>query len=182
VNHPETNGMIEYFIRPLDGVRTRLGRKDWDEFRERSGLAFRLKPAGVVERPLAGGALNLLEDCRRVAELTRRPFKFTVTSPYMLAKSLLDRHYGDLSALTMDLAEILAEQVAGLPCSCLQLDEANLTGSPDDADLAARAINRVLKSADVERAVHLCFGNYGGQTIQSGDWKPADRFPEQSGR
>ena len=24
VNHPETNGMIEYFVRPLDGVRTRM--------------------------------------------------------------------------------------------------------------------------------------------------------------
>src|SRR5919199_1439567 len=26
VNHPETNGMIEYFVRPMDGIRTALGR------------------------------------------------------------------------------------------------------------------------------------------------------------
>jgi 5-methyltetrahydropteroyltriglutamate--homocysteine methyltransferase len=103
-NHPETNGMIEYFIRPLDSVRTSLGRKEWDEFQELSELAFRAKPAGVAEGPLAGGALNLPEDCRRVSTLTKKPFKFTVTSPYMMAKSLLDRHYGNLSDLTMKLA------------------------------------------------------------------------------
>ncbi len=26
VNHPDTNGMIEYFIRPLGGVRSEVGR------------------------------------------------------------------------------------------------------------------------------------------------------------
>jgi 5-methyltetrahydropteroyltriglutamate--homocysteine methyltransferase len=27
-----------------------------------------------------------------------------------------------------------------------------------------------LDAIEVEKAVHLCFGNYGGQTIQTGDW------------
>src|SRR5206468_7179537 len=34
--------------------------------------------------------------------------------------------------------------------------------------LAAAAINRVLDGARAGKAVHLCFGNYGGQTIQRG--------------
>ena len=38
---------------------------------------------------------------------------------------------------------ILAAQVAGLPCACLQVDEANIPGNPADAPLAADAINRV---------------------------------------
>jgi 5-methyltetrahydropteroyltriglutamate--homocysteine methyltransferase len=25
INHPETNGMIEYFVKPMDGVRTEIG-------------------------------------------------------------------------------------------------------------------------------------------------------------
>jgi 5-methyltetrahydropteroyltriglutamate--homocysteine methyltransferase len=39
--------------------------------------------------------------------------------------------------------------------------------------LAARAINLVLDAADpgMERAVHFCFGNYGGQSIQRGSWR-----------
>ena len=33
-NHPDTNGMIDYFIRPLKGVRTEVGRKDWLDFQK----------------------------------------------------------------------------------------------------------------------------------------------------
>src|SRR4029079_5777372 len=50
----------------------------------------------------------------------------------------------------------------------LQVDEANLPGSPQDAPLAAAGINRVLAGGKREKGVHLCFGNYGGQTIQKG--------------
>ena len=52
------------------------------------------------------------------------------------------------------------------------MDEPNLPGSPQDAALAAAAVNRVLAGVErgVERAVHLCFGNYGGQMIQRGDY------------
>ena len=39
-----------------------------------------------------------------------------------------------------------------------------------DAPLAAAAINRILDATKVTRAVHFCFGNYGGQTIQTGTW------------
>jgi len=171
INHPDTNGMIEYFIRPLTGIRTNLGRKEWEEFQTLPGMTFRSKPAGVVTGPLSDGGLNLAADCRRVAALTKQPFKFTVTSPYMLAKSLLDKHFGDFERLLMRLAEILGEQVADLPCSCLQVDEANITGCPEDGPLAARAINHLLAAASgAEKAVHLCFGNYAGQTVQRGTW------------
>ena len=65
----------------------------------------------------------------------------------------------------------MAAQVADLPCACVQVDEANVTGNPQDARLAAKAINRILDKVKVQRAVHLCFGNYGGQTIQKGEWR-----------
>jgi 5-methyltetrahydropteroyltriglutamate--homocysteine methyltransferase len=51
------------------------------------------------------------------------------------------------------------------------VDEANIPGNPDDGALAAESINRVLDAFEGEKAVHLCFGNYGGQTIQKGEWK-----------
>ena len=60
---------------------------------------------------------------------------------------------------------------------CLpQVDEANIPGNPDHAPLAAEAINRVLDASDGTTAVHFCFGNYGGQTIQAGNWKPLINF------
>jgi 5-methyltetrahydropteroyltriglutamate--homocysteine methyltransferase len=89
----------------------------------------------------------------------------------MLARTLLDRHYRDLAVLTDAIAGVLADQVRGLPCACLQVDEANLPGNPGDSPLAAAAINRVLDAFEGEKAVHLCFGNYGGQTVQRGEWK-----------
>jgi 5-methyltetrahydropteroyltriglutamate--homocysteine methyltransferase len=94
----------------------------------------------------------------------------------MLARTLLDCHYGDLSALAMAIAEVLAAQVAGLPCACVQIDEANLPGNPADGDLAAAAINTVLDCATTRKAVHLCFGNYGGQVIQKGEWQALTGF------
>ncbi|MDG2122906.1 MAG: hypothetical protein P8J87_04365 [Verrucomicrobiales bacterium] len=123
--------------------------------------------AGLVE-----GRLNLLQDCQCAAGVGGGDFKFTVTSPYMLSRTLLDRYYGDFSALTSAVADVLAEQVSGLPCQCVQVDEANIPGNPEDGPLAAEAINRVLNAVDdgTSTAVHFCFGNYGGQTIQRGEW------------
>jgi 5-methyltetrahydropteroyltriglutamate--homocysteine methyltransferase len=170
INHPDTNGMIDYFVRPLDGVRTTLGRTDWEAFSKLQPMGFRRKPAAVVVGPLGEGALNLFADCAAAAAVAGGDFKFTVTSPYMLSRSLLDRHYRDFEALTLAIAEVLAAQVRDLPCACVQIDEANIPGNPEDGPLAARAINIVLDQVATERAVHLCFGNYGGQTIQRGHW------------
>ena len=171
VNHPDTNGMIEYFIRPMGGIRSDVGRSDWKAFAEQASMGFRSKPAGVVEAPLGEGSLNLWADCQRLTEVAGKNVKFTVTSPYMLARTLLDRHYGDKEKLLMALADVLAEQVSDLDCACVQVDEANIPGNPEDGPLAAKAMNRVLDAIQVEKAVHFCFGNYGGQTIQGGTWQ-----------
>jgi len=176
VNHPDTNGMIDYFVRPLAGVRSQVGRSDHEEFARRGSMKFRRKPAGVVEGPLGEGSLNLLSDCELAASVAGGPFKFTVTSPYMLARTLLDRHYPSFDALVMAIADVLAQQAIGLPCACLQVDEANLPGNPADGPLAAACINRVLDAFAGKRAVHLCFGNYGGQTIQRGEWRALIAF------
>ena len=58
----------------------------------------------------------------------------------------------------------------------MQIDEANIPGNPSDGPLAAAAINRVLDAWPVTKAVHFCFGNYGGQTIQSGTWEALIAF------
>jgi Methionine synthase II (cobalamin-independent) len=176
VNHPDTNGMIDYFIAPMEGVRTRIGRSDWETFEHNRSMGFRSKPAGVVTGQLGEGGLNLRADCASAAAVAGGPFKFTVTSPYMLARTLVDSHYRDFETLTMAIAQVLAFQVADLACACVQVDEANITGNPADADLAARAINTLLDRVTTAKAVHLCFGNYGGQTIQRGEWRSLIQF------
>ncbi|MDF1859017.1 MAG: cobalamin-independent methionine synthase II family protein [Verrucomicrobiales bacterium] len=176
INHPDTNGMIDYFVESMGGISTGIGRSDGEAFRSKAEMGWRAKPAGIVEGALEEGRLNLLEDCLRASEVAGGGFKFTVTSPYMLARTLLDHHYGDFEALTMAIADVLADQVRGLPCACVQVDEANIPGNPADGPLAARAINRVLDAVEGETAVHFCFGNYGGQSIQKGSWKALLEF------
>ena len=173
INHPDTNGMIEYFVQPMGGTRTEFGRREAEEFAAKQSMGFRAKPAAVVDAELGAGSLDLLADCTHAAAVAGGPFKFTLTSPYMLARTLLDHHYGDFAALLMAVAQVLADQVRGLPCACVQIDEANIPGNPADGPLAARAINAVLDGIDAgtQKAVHFCFGNYGGQTIQQGEWR-----------
>ena len=176
VNHPDTNGMIEYFVHRLGGCDARVGRLDSARFRARQEMGFRAKPAAVVRSAITEGALNLPEDCARAGRVAGGSFKFTLTSPYMLARTLLDEHYHDFEALTLAVADALAAQAADLRCDCVQVDEANIPGNPADAPLAARAINRVLDAVKTTKAVHFCFGNYGGQTIQKGEWAALTAF------
>ncbi len=171
INHPETNGMIEYFVRPMDGVRHRMSFDELLAYRTQDGMRFRARPPAVVEGPLGSGTLDLPLACRRAAALATRPFKFTVTGPHMLAKTLINKHYPDTPALAHALADVLAEQVRHLDATVVQLDEANLPGHPEEWEWAASAINRVLDAVKTVPAVHLCFGNYGGQSIQKGTWR-----------
>ncbi len=170
VNHAETNGMIEYFIRPLEGIRTELSREEVRRWREQQGMGFRSKPPGLVVGPIGAGQLDLCADYSLYRDLTDRPKKFTVTSPYMLAKTLADEHYHDREKVMMAIADVLAEQLTEIDADIIQVDEANVTGNPDDGPIAATAINRVLEAVRGTKAVHLCFGNYGGQRIQQGEY------------
>ncbi len=170
INHAETNGMIDYFLRPMDGFSPDLTLEQLQRWQSAPGQQFRSAPPGIVTRPLGSGRLNLERDYRLFRDLTSRPRKFTVTSPYMLAKTVVDEYYGDLERLVFALADVLQAQVRGIDAEVVQVDEANVTGHPQDARIAAAGINRVLEGVRHEKAVHLCYGNYGGQTIQKGTY------------
>jgi 5-methyltetrahydropteroyltriglutamate--homocysteine methyltransferase len=179
INHPDTNGMIDYFVRPLAGMRTRVSLADSDEFSRVKPMQFRAKPAGVVEGPLSAGTLDLVTPFQRARSLTKADLKFTITGPHMLTRTLLDHYYRDPGKLAQALAELVAEQIARIDADIVQIDEANIPGHPEDATWAAPAINRVLRAVKKEKAVHLCFGNYGGQTIQKGTWSALLKFLNQ---
>jgi 5-methyltetrahydropteroyltriglutamate--homocysteine methyltransferase len=176
VNHPETNGMIEYFVQSLDGVRSTATFDELLAFRKQPGMEFRTRPPGVVDGPVGSGTLDLPGAASRAKRLAGRPLKFTLTGPHMLAKTLVNRFYPDVPALTHAIADVLAEQVRHIDADIVQLDEANLPGHPDEWEWAASAVNRVLDAVRGTAAVHLCFGNYGGQTVQRGTWAGMVKF------
>ncbi|MBL8380241.1 MAG: cobalamin-independent methionine synthase II family protein [Burkholderiales bacterium] len=171
INHPETNGMIEYFVRPLEGVVQQMRFEERIAYRHAEATRFRTRPPGVVVGPLGAGDLDLPLACARAKALATKTFKFTLTGPHMLAKMLMNKHYKDTPSLAFALADILAQQVAHCDAEVIQVDEANLPGAPHEWEWAAESINRVLSAVKTTPAVHLCFGNYGGQSIQKGGWK-----------
>ena len=170
INHPETNGMIEFFVHPMSGIRTDISFEEIIEYRSQAGMGFRAKPPGVVDGAVGHGTLDLPHAAARAHALASRPLKFTLTGPHMLAKTLKNTHYQDTAALALAIADVLAEQVRHIDTEVVQLDEANLPGSPDEWEWAAAAINKVLDAVNGIPAVHLCFGNYGGQSVQRGSW------------
>src|SRR5581483_9935083 len=130
INHPETNGMIEYFVRPMGGMRTAITFDELMAYRSQRGMGFRTRPPAVVEGPVGTGTLDLPLACSRAKRLTSKPFKFTLTGPHMLAKSVIDKHYGNVIDLAMAIADALAAQVKHLDACVVQIDEANIPGSP----------------------------------------------------
>lgn len=169
-DHPEANGMIEYFTRRLDGIRVASRFSERTAYRAAEGTRYRARPPGIIEGPLGHGSLDLQLACARARAVATHDFKFTLTGPHMLSKVVIDRLYNDREALADAFAGILAEQVAQLEAEVIQIDEANLPGHPEEWPWAARAINRVLDAVKGKAAVHLCFGNYGGNSVQKGTW------------
>jgi 5-methyltetrahydropteroyltriglutamate--homocysteine methyltransferase len=154
----------------MSGVRREIGFEELIEYRKAGGMQFRARPPGVVDRPLGSGTLDLPSACAKAKALATKPLKFTVTGPHMLAKTLLNKHYRDTAALAEDIAQVLAEQVRHVDADVIQIDEANLPGHADEWKWASAAVNRVLDAVKGTPSVHLCFGNYGGQSIQKGSW------------
>lgn len=170
-SHPETNGMVDYFVSQMDGIRKQFTLADFDRQRVGRAAGYRLLTAGIVVGKIGDGTLNLPRDAEFACALTRLPYKFTCTGPHMLSRLLTNCYYKDLPELAMDLAQVLRRQLELVEVGTVQLDEASLVGHPEDAPWAAEAINLVLDGILNEKAVHICFGNYGGQPMLRGFWR-----------
>jgi 5-methyltetrahydropteroyltriglutamate--homocysteine methyltransferase len=170
-SHPETNGMIDYFVSQMEGIRKHFSLSDFDRFRADRASGFRLLTAGMVVERIGEGTLNLPRDYEFSRVLTKSPLKFTCTGPHMLARLLTNCFYKETAELAMAIAEILRRQLELIEADTVQLDEASIVGFPQDAPWAAEAINHALGGILNEKAVHICFGNYGGQPMLRGFWR-----------
>jgi 5-methyltetrahydropteroyltriglutamate--homocysteine methyltransferase len=170
-SHPETNGMIDYFISRMDGIRKHFTVAERARHRSDRASGHQLQSAGVVVGKIGDGTLNLPDDAEFARALTDVPLKFTATGPHMLARLLNNCYYKDVAELAWDLAGVLRRQLELVEADTVQLDEASIAEYPQDAPWAAEAINHVLDGIVNESAVHICFGNYGGQPNLRGFWR-----------
>src|SRR4030095_2030914 len=74
VNHPETNGMIEYFVRPMEGIRTAVTFEDLVVYRAQPGRGSpspKPPPGGMRTAPApparAAGSGRAPATCHRPA-------------------------------------------------------------------------------------------------------------------
>jgi 5-methyltetrahydropteroyltriglutamate--homocysteine methyltransferase len=143
-SHPETNGMVDYFISRLDGIRKERSPADFERNRADQAAGYELATAGVVVGEIGEGTLNLPLDCELARVLTKSRFKFTCTGPHMLARLLNNTFYPDLPELAMAVAAVLRRQLELVEADTVQLDEASIAGYPQDTRWAADAINHIL--------------------------------------
>jgi 5-methyltetrahydropteroyltriglutamate--homocysteine methyltransferase len=170
-SHPETNGMIDYFVSKMAGIRKHFTIAERARHRADRASGHLLVSAGVVVGKIGEGTLNLPDDSEFARSLTTRPLKFTATGPHMLSRLLNNCYYKDIAELAMDLARVLRHQLEFVEADVVQLDEASIAEYPQDAPWAADAINFALDGIPNEKAVHICFGNYGGQPNLRGFWR-----------
>ncbi len=178
-SNPEANGMVDYFVSRMSGIRNSFAPSDFEQFRADRASGYRLLTPGVVTGKVGEGSLNLLRDYEFVSGLTKFPLKFTCTGPHMLARLLTNCHYRNVADLALDIARILRSQLELLEADTVQLDEASIVGFPEDSDWAAEAINLVLDGILNDSAVHICFGNFGGQPMLRGFWRDLTPFLNQ---
>ena len=92
VNHPDTNGMIEHSCTGLAASAPGSAARDGSLPRE-VGDAVPQPARGRGRRTDGRGHAEPARGARR--SVADGGFKVTLTSPYMLARTLLDEHYRD---------------------------------------------------------------------------------------
>ncbi len=169
--HEKTNGMIDHYAQRLAGISTECPRSLIERMRNHADLEYRDEPAGVVVEEINHGQLDLRGEFEGSRQLTKQPLKFTFTGPHMLSRVLINDYYPNLQSLAMAIAKVLSEQVRDIHADFLQIDEASIVGHPQDLEWAIEAINVVATSIPGRSGLHICLGNYGGQTVQKGNYE-----------
>ena len=148
---------IHYHCRHLTGID--FEHRNRYEMR---GVLSTILP--TVTEPVAAGEAFLPHDWRVAQASTDHPVKVTVPGPLTMADSLVDRYYGDRSALVADLARAVNTEIRALAdagCTHIQVDEPVFARRVDDAlTFGIDALSTCfLKVPDtVTRTVHCCCG------------------------
>ena len=93
---------------------------------------------------------------------TDRKIKITLPGPFTMTQQAQDDYYGDETALAMDYAAAINQEIKALfaaGADFVQLDEPYMQARPKKAkSFAVNAINRALDGAPGPTIVHMCFG------------------------
>ena len=161
-----------------------LGFYDYLDGLEPLPRARRLGPPAHDQRskyrcvgPLAAPrGLGVVEEYRRLRELTAAPAKVPVPGPFTLAGCIQGGEvYPDRRAVAEALipvvnAELKAAVAAG--ADFVQLDEPSFACHPDDPDYFLDVVARTVAGVDAYVSMHMCFGNYRARAVGWRSYRP----------
>jgi 5-methyltetrahydropteroyltriglutamate--homocysteine methyltransferase len=134
--------------------------------------------------PLSAPAgLGVVEEYRRLRELTDAPAKVPVPGPFTLAGCIQGGDvYADRAAVTEALIPIVNAELksaAAAGADFLQLDEPSFACHPDDPDYFLDVLSRTVEGVDAYISMHMCFGNYRARAVGWRSYRPL--FPHIGG-
>lgn len=131
----------------------------------------------VCVAPLAApGGLGLVEEFRRLRELTDAPAKMPIPGPFTLAGCIGGGDvYRDRMAVTEALIPIVnaeMKQAVAAGVDFLQLDEPSFACHPDSPEIFLDVIARTVEGVDATISMHMCFGNYRARAVGWRSYRP----------
>ena len=152
-------------------------------YRAQRGMRFRTRPPAVVEGPVGAGTLDLPQACARAKRLHRPAVQVHADRPAHAGEDAVSTSTTRTCPISRWRSPTRSPRRSGIstPTSC-RSTRPTCRAVPDEWQWAAAAMNRVLDAVKTTPAVHLCFGNYGGQSIQKGTWAQADRLSQRAAR
>ncbi len=131
----------------------------------------------VCVAPLAAPrGLGLVEEYRRLRELTDAPAKVPVPGPFTLAGCLQGGDvYRDRRAITEALLPLVNREMkdlVGAGVDFIQLDEPSFACHPDKPEEFLALIARTVDGVGAKVSMHVCFGNYRGRAVGWRSYRP----------
>lgn len=131
----------------------------------------------VCVAPLGAPAgLGLLEEHRRLREITDHPVKLPIAGAFTLAGCIQGGEvYRDRREVTEALIPIVNREMKAAVAAgvdFLQLDEPSFACHPDAPEQFLDVIARTVEGVDATISMHMCFGNYRARAVGWRSYKP----------
>jgi 5-methyltetrahydropteroyltriglutamate--homocysteine methyltransferase len=124
----------------------------------------------------APSGLGIVEEYRRLRELTSALVKVPVPGPYTLAGCLQGGEvYSDRQAIANALVPVVNREMKSLVregAMFIQLDEPSFACHPDRPEQFLEFIARTVEGVDAHLSMHMCFGNYRGRAVGQRSYRP----------
>ncbi len=155
----------------LEGIRPLPQARRW------GAPAHDQRSRYVCEGPLrAPRGLGLVEEYRRLREITDAPVKVPVPGPFTLAGCLQGGEvYRDREVVTEALLPLVNREMKELVqagVEFIQLDEPSFACHPDHPERFLDLIARTVEGVRAKVSMHMCFGNYRGRAVGWRSYRP----------